>query len=343
MLKGFLLVVVVGLGAALSACGGGVPGALPTQIPEAPLTLQAAATITSPTTVPAPTQEILAEPVSLGLGLYRSKGCAACHGQDAEGTDIAPPLPGHSGAQVKRQARAPLGIMPVFPPDKISNEELEAIAEYVEGLGGGHAHVRAPGSPDEIALHHWMALFSIDAEDPSDAAHHLGHIIDITEGQHRSQMEKALSLLEANETDEAAHLIQQMLAGLEQVDIDEPTMQLTLALSSARVEETDVAIHHVEHFLELATGEEAEAGERILDFLRDGRVLDVQDALENLLGGTPIDEHMEDADEHADEADEHMDDADEHADEADEHMDDADEHADEADEHMDEPTPSATN
>ena len=125
-------------------------------------------------------------PISSGQQLFQNKGCATCHGQNAEGTDIAPALTGHSATQVKRQVRAPLGIMPVFPPDKISNEELEAISEFIEGLGGGHAHVRGPGSPDEVAIHHWMALFSTDAEDPSEAIHHLGHIIELTEGQHRS-------------------------------------------------------------------------------------------------------------------------------------------------------------
>ena len=105
--------------------------------------------------------------------------------------------------------------MPIFSPDKISNEELEAISEFIEGLGGGHAHVRGPGSPDEIAIHHWMALFSTDAEDPSEAIHHLGHIIELTEGQHRSRMEEAVSLLEKNDIDEAAHVIEEMLAGLE--------------------------------------------------------------------------------------------------------------------------------
>jgi hypothetical protein len=43
-------------------------------------------------------------------------------------------LAGHSVAQVKRQARAPIGIMPVFPADKISNEDLQELAEFIAAM-----------------------------------------------------------------------------------------------------------------------------------------------------------------------------------------------------------------
>ncbi|MCH7493404.1 c-type cytochrome, partial [bacterium] len=54
--------------------------------------------------------------LSLGHQLFVSKGCAACHGQDAEGTEIAPPLSGHTSAVVKRQARADGASAPVVTP-----------------------------------------------------------------------------------------------------------------------------------------------------------------------------------------------------------------------------------
>ena len=66
-----------------------------------------------------------------GQKLFVSKGCSACHGQDGQGTAIAPALPGHSAAIVKRQVRAPVGIMPLFSPDEISNEELEQIVSPI--------------------------------------------------------------------------------------------------------------------------------------------------------------------------------------------------------------------
>ncbi len=110
-------VLIVGL-AACSAEPASAP--TPTALPTVQLTVQRET----------PEAERL---LSLGHELFVSKGCAACHGQDAEGTGIAPPLAGHTSAQVKRQARAPLGIMPVFPPDKLSNDELEAIVEFIVG------------------------------------------------------------------------------------------------------------------------------------------------------------------------------------------------------------------
>ena len=34
--------------------------------------------------------------VDVGMAIYRSVGCAACHGLDGEGSDIAPALAGHA-------------------------------------------------------------------------------------------------------------------------------------------------------------------------------------------------------------------------------------------------------
>ena len=79
------------------------------------------ATPTTPS-LPKPTSAI--ETLPAGHQLFVTKGCAACHGQNAKGSVIAPALGGHSGNQVRRQVRAPLGLMPVFPPDKSSNGEL---------------------------------------------------------------------------------------------------------------------------------------------------------------------------------------------------------------------------
>lgn len=42
---------------------------------------------------------------SPGHALFIAKGCAACHGQNAEGTSIAPALPGHNEQSTNRCAR----------------------------------------------------------------------------------------------------------------------------------------------------------------------------------------------------------------------------------------------
>ena len=99
----------------LAACGGET---------SAPI---AAPDETSTSTL-APISDAHDEPVEEGRRLFLSKGCAACHGQDAQGSEIAPAVPGHSEAVVKRQVRNPRLRMPAFTEDQVSNEELEAIA-----------------------------------------------------------------------------------------------------------------------------------------------------------------------------------------------------------------------
>jgi mono/diheme cytochrome c family protein len=99
-----------------------------------------------------------------GYALFIATGCAACHGDNAEGTDAAPALPGHTEDQVLRQVRAPIGLMPVFPPDKISNQELATLAEWVGSLSGGHAHARPADVGQVLAHHHWMALFALEGD-----------------------------------------------------------------------------------------------------------------------------------------------------------------------------------
>ena len=249
---------------------------------------------TEPTASPSPTTAPAPATLSEGHQLFVNKGCAACHGQNAEGSAFAPPLAGHSAAVVKRQIRAPLGIMPVFPPDKVSNEEMETITTFIDGLEGErqHMHSEAPSGPDELALHHWMALFSIEAGDPKEGAHHLGHIVDLTEGEHLALMKKAIGLLEEGDVHEGSHIVEEMLAGLEEVGLDDSGMHLTLALSSARVGDKDASLHHLEHFLDSTSGERHEAAEKIESLLRADTVHDAVDRLEELSGqADPQDEH----------------------------------------------------
>jgi mono/diheme cytochrome c family protein len=119
-----------------------------------------------------------------GEEIYANASCAGCHWDSGQGPDIAPALAGHSVAQVKRQIRASIGIMPVFPPDKISNKEL---AEFIAGMDGGLARAGMPG--DDLLMHHWMALSAIETNDDNEASHHVAHILEGAEGQHLRLME----------------------------------------------------------------------------------------------------------------------------------------------------------
>ncbi|MFQ6116938.1 MAG: c-type cytochrome [Candidatus Bipolaricaulia bacterium] len=79
------------------------------------------------------------ETIDLGQGrtLYISKGCAACHGADGRGTAAGPSIIGRKAEEIRYQVREPRGTMPSFGPERLSDDELEAIIRYLESLGEG--------------------------------------------------------------------------------------------------------------------------------------------------------------------------------------------------------------
>ena len=150
MSSAYIAAIIVGLNIFLFACG----GTPPTETPEL---------------VPARTSA-QGEPTSEGQALFVAKGCAACHGQNAEGSRIAPALPGHNEEMVKRQVRNPRFQMPAFSESQVSNEELEAIAHYIASLSAeAHAHPDPIEVTAAVEMHHWMALEALKANDPGAA------------------------------------------------------------------------------------------------------------------------------------------------------------------------------
>lgn len=263
------VLVLAALSLLLAACGGAAtatPWPTPTPLPATPTPL----------------------PASAGHRLFITKGCGACHGQNAEGTNIAPALTGHTVGQVKRQVRAPVGLMPVFPPDRVSNQELEEIANYVSGLGRGHAHER-PVDPGVVAAqHHWMALFALEDGDQREAVHHLEHVIELVAGDHLARMQKAASEVREGQLHPAAHtVVENMLAGIAAPGLTKQEMHLQLAISASRVEDAINATHHVEHYLELAqAGSKVERlAQAILASLKAGKLAEAEHQLSELAGG----------------------------------------------------------
>ena len=243
----------------------------------------------TPTTTPPPPPQASPTPTAVtivdeGQQLFITKGCSACHGQDAQGTAIAPALPGHSAAIVKRQARAPIGLMPVFAPDKITNEELDLIAQFIHSLPGGHGHTTPADIGRDMVNHHWMALLSLEESAVPEAIHHVNHIIDLVEGEHLARMRTILQQLEAGDIHESTHGIQDMLAGTADPALSVERMHLQMALSSLRVDDAEGAMHHVSHFLETATGEEAQQAQGILDAVRQLEFQEAEHLIEELLG-----------------------------------------------------------
>ena len=278
--------------------------------------------------------------VASGQILYAEKGCAACHGADGEGTELAPAMAGHSETQVLRQVRAPVGIMPPFSPEAISDDELTKIAEYVTSLGGGHMHEMAPSGGDENIQHHWMALSAMEDGTVAEAEHHLSHIIELTEGPHRDQMNIALTALRAGDIHDAEHAVENMLAGVAQADLTFDTMHLKMALSALTIDQASEATHHLEHALTAADHDTEQAIEAIQALIAADDHETADHELRELLGdeapaGDAHDEgedaHTDDADAHAEGEDAHTDDADAHAEDEDAHTDDADAHAEDED------------
>lgn len=99
------------------------------------------AACSSPTPTPAPTNTPLPVADADGHQLYITKGCAACHGQDGEGTALAPTVVGITEEAVMIQVRTPRDQMPSFTIEQISDEELEELAHYISQLEGeDHVH-----------------------------------------------------------------------------------------------------------------------------------------------------------------------------------------------------------
>jgi hypothetical protein len=225
--------------------------------------------------------------ISRGQQLFVSRGCAACHGPDAEGSGVAPALAGHTAEQVERQVRTPVGAMPAFPRDAVSEEELGEIIEFIASLEGDSTHTSGPVTADELAMHHWMALFAIEAASLPEALHHVDHIIDLTEGHHLARMQEARKLLGEGNTHEAEPIIEEMATGTESTGLDLTAMHLTMALSALRGDDSNGAIHHLGHFLEMADPDQLQDGERILALMHQGRTLDAEHQLEDFLGHMP--------------------------------------------------------
>lgn len=159
---GRLGIVTLAVALVLAACGGGVDG-------DANAAGEAAGS----------------ELAEQGLEIFRRVGCSACHGQNGEG-GVGPPLAGHTEEQVFRQVRTPKGdVMPPFPPEKLSDDEVRAIAAWIATLGEemvmahppeeGADHGEAPMSRTEVA-HLRLMIAALDAENPDDARRHIEHL-----------------------------------------------------------------------------------------------------------------------------------------------------------------------
>ncbi|MEE8473686.1 MAG: cytochrome c [Dehalococcoidia bacterium] len=238
-------------------------------------------------TAPAHTTELLSSAAAGtpegGSQLYAGF-CAACHGVEAQGTAFAPSLPGHLEEVVKRQVRTPLGKMPAFSTDAISDHELDAIAGFIAALPVSDHHAEPVDMEGGLVMHHWMLVYAIQGGDVQDAVHHMSHVLEIDMGQeHKHRMEEVNDLLKQGELHGAEHEIEEMLAEYGEPQVATPKLHLQMALFTAEEEDIQETLHHMGHFTEGAQGTGAEMGREVIGLLMENNLHEAEHEIGELL------------------------------------------------------------
>ena len=66
--------------------------------------------------------------------LYFGAGCAGCHGLHGAGGTVAPPVWTMELSKVTKMLRDGGHGMPVFAPQRLSDEQVSALVDYLHGL-----------------------------------------------------------------------------------------------------------------------------------------------------------------------------------------------------------------
>ncbi|MFQ5854476.1 MAG: c-type cytochrome [Anaerolineae bacterium] len=75
-----------------------------------------------------------ASPMDPDRQVYLGAGCATCHGLDARGGPVGPPLAGSVPEIVERMVRDGPGGMPAYSEVQLSDADLEKLAAYLQRL-----------------------------------------------------------------------------------------------------------------------------------------------------------------------------------------------------------------
>lgn len=228
--------------------------------------------------------------VAAGREVYLNVGCAQCHGDDAEGSMMAPALAGHTPEQVRRQVRNPVGMMPRFDEDDLSERDLESLAAYIDSLEGDHGHGFEKGAPQ--STHLLMMLIALKSNDLDETHHHLSHAREfIDDPEVQQQLDDLEDMLDAENIHDAEHMIENMLEGAEADETTMPILHLEVAVQALRSDDPDDARHHLEHALD--GGVSARVAETIsdaIDAIDAGNLHDAEDLINSALGEPEHDE-----------------------------------------------------
>ncbi len=225
-----------------------------------------------------------------GYELYQQVGCAQCHGAQGEG-GVGPPLAGHTPDAIIRQVRNPVGAMPAYPPERLSDEDLNKIVAFIQALGEAAEHAHAPEELTTAQAHMLMTLLTLEDNALDDAQHHIEHAITLSEDTTvQERLRKALDLLVQGEQHDAEHEIQE-LVGTVAPEKNVTLKQLHLQLIESSLQENDLAEteHHLQHFIDLASVKEKEIAQDVLTAVQQGDLNAAETRLQELTKGNEDD------------------------------------------------------
>ncbi len=75
------------------------------------------------------------DPVQLGQQLFVTKGCASCHGLDGRGGVIGPSIVGTKADKLRSRTTAGPQGMPAYAPGALTDQDLAAIAAFLNATG----------------------------------------------------------------------------------------------------------------------------------------------------------------------------------------------------------------
>jgi mono/diheme cytochrome c family protein len=196
--------------------------------------------------------------IERGQALFVSLACTACHGQNAEGTDIAPALAGHSEFAIRRQARAPIGIMTPYSPVVLPADDLDAVVAYILSLEvpetteeAGHEHEHAGlALGDTVFAHHWLLWLALQAEDRDAALHQIAHISPNVTGAHLVQMETLTDFITEGDFEAARSLEETMIADVNVFGDDADFVYLQMIYRAILAEDAEAADYFIADYLE---------------------------------------------------------------------------------------------
>jgi hypothetical protein len=229
-------------------------------------------------------QTAMASPESTGKILYSKVGCVACYQKDGMGSSLAPMLPGHTAEQMKRYVRSPTGKMPRFGNDKVSDNELHAIATHIAGLPIPEIMPVENGPQDALEMHEWMAYRSLRDGDPAHAEHHLRHVLDQTTDEgHRRDVERAIALTLAKRMEDAAETILRITGAKLTSEFTVKKKHLRLALGALDAGDVPEVEHHVRHYVGAASPHDKRHARELLTLLKKGDAMSMKKRLTHLM------------------------------------------------------------